>query len=330
MAMARSVRHAAAAAAALGIALAAAGCGDADPRAGTDAASGPAADGTAATAGDPTDPAAYTEQAWLLRFGTAEGGDGALTRAVYVRFTPSTGAATVRALPGLTTSDTYGDAQALLVSADHEVALLDSRVAAPDRRAGRVTLYPTAPGPVRTVDLRALTGVRDLVPLGAAFDPDEGQLLRVVDNQRRVWLVDPDAGTAERQDDLPTKPGWIFANGFDKNTGLPFIEDPESTETLPAGNGDDDVRPVERDGGTIWFDDGTAEPGQPAPPCGFAGGFTTAAGSLWLFCADTPRIQAYRLAPGGETWEKVGRASKPVVPASAEDLPVVLPPATTD
>lgn len=324
MAMAISVRRAAATTAVLGLALGLAGCGDADP------VSEPAAADTSSAATDPADPASYTEQAWLLRFGTAEGGDGELTRAVYVRFTPSTGATTVRALPGLTAPDTYADAQALMVSADHEVALLDSRVARADRRAGRLTLYPTGPGEVRTVDLRALTGVRDLVPVGAAFDPDEGQRLRVVDNQRRVWLVDPVAATAERQDDLPAKDGWIFANGFDKNTGLPFIEDTETTETLPAGNGDDDVRPVEREGGAIWFPDGAPTSDQPAPPCGFAGGFTTAAGALWLFCADTPRIQAYRLERGADAWEKVGVESKAVVPASAEDLPVVLPPVAGD
>lgn len=274
--------------------------------------------------------ATWAEKPWLLRFNTAGGAEGETRRAVYIRFTPSTGVTAVRTLPGLTDQDTYADSQALLVSADQEFALLDSRVSKADRKAGRLTLYPLDDDTTLPIDVRAWSKVPDLETVGAAFDPAEPQLLRVVDARKRVWKVDVAARTAVRDGDLPRNPGWIFANGFDKNTGLPFIEALDSTDTLPAGNGDDDVRPVERRGGVIRVVDGAATEGEPALPCGFAGGFTVTDGTAWLFCADTPRISAYRLTKGSDSWEKVGAESQAVVPRTAEELPVVLPPVGTE
>lgn len=268
----------------------------------------------------------WGEQPWLLRFNTAGGAEGETVHAVYIRYTPSSGETTVRKLPGLTTQDTYADGQALMVSADQKYVLLDSRVTAADRKAGRLTIFPLDFEKVVAVDVRGWSGAADLVPVGAAFDPAQAQVLRVVDTRRRVWRVDLAARTAVREGDLPTHAGWIFANGFDKNTGLPYIEAMDSPETEPAGNGDDDVRPVERRGGVILTVDGTEATAEPPPPCGFAGGFAITGGATWLFCADTPRIATYRLAIGGTVWEKVGVESDDVVPSTAESLPVVLPP----
>ncbi|RYY06383.1 MAG: zinc-binding domain-containing protein [Alphaproteobacteria bacterium] len=238
---------------------------------------------------------------WLLRFNTAGGAEGETVRAVYVRFTPSTGATSVRTLPGLTDQDTYADSQALLVSADQEFALLDSRVSRADRKAGRLTLYPLDDDTTLSLDVRGWSKAADLETVGAAFDPAEPQLLRVVDSRKRVWKVD------------------VADRGPRRDVHLP---DPLA--------GDDDVRPVERRGGVIRVVDGTATEGEPALPCGFAGGFTLTDGAAWLFCADTPKITAYRLAPGADAWEKVGAESKAVVPRTAEDLPVVLPPVGTE
>lgn len=269
----------------------------------------------------------WVAEPWLLRFNTASGSEGEAVGAVYVHFTPSTGAATVRELPEVSERDAYADSQALMVSADQKRALLDSRVTEEDSAAGRITVYPTVPGDEVLVDLRDLTGVADLEPRGAAFDPEVAQLLRVVDSERRIWKVDLLAGTASADGELPSRAGFVFANGFDKNTGLPYIESLETPDTVPPGNGDDDVRAVERRGGTIRSVDGVeVVAGTPTTPCGFSGGFVDEDETYWLFCADTPQIQAYRLTLGAESWEKVGTASDAVVPATAGELPVVLPP----
>jgi hypothetical protein len=171
-----------------------------------------------------------------------------------------------------------------------------------------------------------LTGIKYLRPVGAAFDPVAGEVLRVVDTARRVWRVDPELGTATKVGALALKPGWIFANGFDKNTGLPYIEDINSAATLPAGNGDDDVRALERRGGTIWTNVGSDKTEDPPLPCGFGSGFDAADGTRWMFCADTPRITAYRLKKSAKAWAQVGMPSRAFIPATAEELPVVLPP----
>lgn len=276
--------------------------------------------------------ASWGGEPWLLRFNTEGGAEGETLNAVYIRFTPSTGDTTVRTLPGLTTRDTYGDSQALMVSADQQYALLDSQVAKADRRNGQVRLYPLDRDQTVPVDVRGWSAAADLEPVGVAFDPVEARVLRVVDTKWRVWRVDLDARSAVHDGDLAKRSGWIFANGFDKNTGLPYIESIDTSETIPAGNGDDDTRPVERRGGVIRPEDdatGSDVSGAPALPCGFAGGFTLTDGTAWLFCADTPKISAYRLPAGADAWERVGTDSKTVVPATAEELPVVLPPVQT-
>lgn len=263
--------------------------------------------------------------AWLVRFGTAGGADGERSGAVYVSFDPQTGAATASAVPGVVAADASGDEQLLLVSADHRWAIPDTRVPKKLARAGRITLFPVVGGQAETLDLRAASHDSDLVAVAAAFDPNDGNVLRVVDKQRGVWKVDLDARTANRESVLPKKPGWIFGNGFDKTTGEPFIESIDSEETEPAGNGDDDTRPAERQGGTLLRYDGPDVPGLPKAPCGFAGGFRTSDGA-WLFCADTPSITAYRLSADGRAWQAWGKPSPKVVPGAAVEMTFVLPP----
>lgn len=299
-----------------------AGCGNVDSSENPTGAAG----GSSAEKPDAT----WSDGQWLLRFNTAGGKEGETAQAVYVRFTPSSGATTVRKLPGLISRDTYSDSQALMISADHQYALLDSRVKAADRKQGRLTLYPIDTNGTVKVDVRGWSKAADLTPVAAAFDPAEAGLLRVVDNKLRVWLVNLTEKSAEQDGELPRRGGgWIYANGFDKNTGVPYIESINTAKTVPPGNGDDDVRPVDRRGGVVRPFDGPEIPGEPPLPCGFAGGFNLNDGTGWIFCADTPKISAYRLAPNGDAWEKVGVASKAVVPVTAEELPVVLPPVET-
>ncbi|MBO9522729.1 MAG: hypothetical protein J7518_14450 [Nocardioidaceae bacterium] len=262
--------------------------------------------------------------AWLLRINTAEGADGEFSRSVYVRFDPESGAATVARMPRVTGGTSYGAAQALLVDAGRAWSLADTTVGA-EGKQGRVTLYSTTGPGTSVLPLRTWTGDTRLRPVAAAFDPAKPGLLRVVDDRHRVWQVDVAARTATAAGTLAVRTGWVFGNGFDKNSGLPFIEAVDTEATEPAGNGIDDARPVERDGGRLLSYDGTALPGLPALPCGFAGGFTDAEGTSWVFCADTPRITTYKVAEDGEQWQRFGTPSAPVVPPAASEIAVALP-----
>jgi hypothetical protein len=263
---------------------------------------------------------------WLLRFTTAEGEDGEQARAVYVRYNPTTGAAESRALPQVMASDASQDEQVLMVSADHTRAIPDTGVPAAESRTGKLTLYSLTSDATETLDIRALTGHADLKPVGWAFDPTHADVLRVVDSGLGIWKVDLAAHSATQEGTLPRRDGWIFGNGFDKNTGKPYIESIDSDQTEPAGNGDSDTRPVERQGGTLLRYDGEPLTALPKPPCGFAGGFQYADGSAWLFCADTPSIAAYQAAKDGATWHQFGTASPAIVPNAAAELTFALPP----
>lgn len=299
-------------AAVLGAALT--GCGDAgtsQPR--DDAGSSPA--GTTAAEGD-----------WLLRFTTAEGADGEQSRSVYVRYNPTTGRATARSLPLVIASDASQDEQVLLASADHTRAVPDTAIPTAERRTGRLTIYSLTGQANQTLDIRALTGDPDLKPVAWAFDPTDADVLRVVDSDRVVWKVDLGSTSARKERTLPSRAGWIYGNGFDKETGEPYIESIDSDQTDPAGNGDSDARPVQRQGGTLLRYDGAELDGLPTPPCGFAGGFAFDGGVVWLFCADTPSIAAYQAHAGGASWHAFGMPSPKVVPASAAELSFALPP----
>jgi hypothetical protein len=270
--------------------------------------------------------AAAADGDWLLRFTTAEGADGEQSRSVYVRYNPTTGDATARSLPAVIASDASQDEQALLVNADHTLAVPDTAISAAERRSGRLTIYPVTGDTTDTLDIRALTGKPDLRAVAWAFDPADADLLRIVDSARVVWKVDLASKSASQERTLPSRDGWIYGNGFDKETGEPYIESIDSDQTEPAGNGDSDVRAVERQGGSLIRYDGAELDGLPKPPCGFAGGFAFDDGIVWLFCADTPSIAAYQAHPGGASWHAYGMPSPKVVPAAAAELSFVLPP----
>jgi hypothetical protein len=294
------------------VALGLGGCGDA-----TDARPSSTTSADSATAGDGE---------WLLRFTTAGGADGERTRAVYVRYSPATGAAAARALPSVTASDAAPDEETLLVSADHSRAIQDTGVPKAQARTGKLVLYSVNSEAAEELDIRAVTGKPGLEAVGWAFDPADADVLRVVDSDRVVWKVDLGAGTAVEESTLEVRDGWIFGNGFDRNTGRPYVESIDSDETEPAGNGDTDTHPVERQGGTPFRYDGSALDGLPAPPCQFTGGFRFDDGTAWLFCADTPSITAYELAEGATSWKQNGVPSTDVVPNGAVELSFALPP----
>jgi hypothetical protein len=263
---------------------------------------------------------------WLLRFTTAEGADGERARSVYVRYNPATGAASARSLPAVIASDASQDQQVLLVSADHTRAVQDTAVPRTERRTGRLTIYSVTADTTETLDIRAVTGQPDLQAVAWAFDPVDPDVLRVVDSTRAVWKVDLATTSATQEGTLPARDGWIFGNGFDKNTGEPYIESIDSDQTEPTGNGDSDTRAVQRQDGTLIRYDGAELADLPKPPCGFAGGFRFAGGEAWLFCADTPSIATYRLDEAGNSWQAFGMPSPKVVPAVAAELTFALPP----
>jgi hypothetical protein len=290
------------------------GCGDTSDTGAKDAA---ATDVAAASAGHGD---------WLLRFTTAGGEDGERMRAVYVRYNPTTGAAEARALPAVIGSDASPDEQVLLVNADHTWAIPDTGVPRAQRSSGKLVLYAVDSNATDTLDIRAATDSPDLRPVAWAFDPTDPDVLRVVDAEHLVWRVDLAAKSATQEDSLPQREGWIFANGFDKNSGKPYIESIDSDQTDPAGNGDNDTRPVERQGGTLVRYVGEPLDDLPKPPCDFAGGFRFGSGTAWLFCADTPSVSAYQAHVNGASWHQFGTASPKIVPEAAVELTFVLPP----
>jgi hypothetical protein len=263
---------------------------------------------------------------WLLRFTTAQGAAGEQSRAVLVRFNPTTGAAVARSLPTMSATDASQDQEALLVSADHTRAIPDTSVPAAEAATGKLVVYSVADDTSETVDIRALTGKPDLKAVGWAFDPESADVLRVVDSGLGVWKLDLAAKSATQEGTLPKKDGWIFGNGFAKNTGEPYVESIDSDQTDPAGLGDSDTSPVQRQGGTLIRYDGQPLEGLPQPPCGFAGGFQYADGSAWLFCADTPSITAYQAAKGGASWHQFGTPSANVLPKTVAAMSFALPP----
>ncbi|MDQ6688666.1 MAG: hypothetical protein M3130_07695 [Actinomycetota bacterium] len=268
-------------------------------------------------------------QRWLLRFDTSGGGDGEQKQALYVALTPATGATQVTTLPPVLGGDAYGDSLSLLVDASHTWAIPDSKVPPQSRRTGKLTLYRLgARNPAKKIiDFHALTGKPLVTPAGWSFDPSAPGVLRVVDTTGQVWRVDLTAVSATSQGRLPKKPGWFFSNGFDKNTGAPFIESVNSDTTVPAGNGSSDTRAVVRQGGRMLISATGRYPGLPPLKCGFSSGFLDSAGTAWLFCADKPSIVTWQLPKGAKTWQRYGKPTSRVVAPSVAELPVVLPPA---
>ncbi len=134
------------------------------------------------------------------------------------------------------------------------------------------------------------------------------------------------AGGKATQEGTLAKGPWVFTNGFNHNTGEPYMESIDSDATNPAGNGPADTSPVTRDGGTVLADDSDALAKLPASPCRLGAAFIDANGVTWTFCADKPTLSTYYLPKDGTTWTAYGKPSSPVAPEAAA-FPLVLPPA---
>jgi hypothetical protein len=255
---------------------------------------------------------------WLLRLDSYSGEDGETQQATYLTITPTSGDVVEVSTPRLQAAEASGDERMLLVDADHSSALLDSRPTKQDRAAGRVTLYDlTKQGRTSAVDVRKATGDRNLTPDWVVFDPTKPDTLRVVDGLT-VWVVPTDGGRATKEGVLPSRPGWIFAGGFNKNDGLPFIEDTDSFQTIPRGNGETSSKAVVRTTGTVVPSDNGGFKGLPEAHCGLGTAFALAHGPTWAFCARQHRIQARVLEPGASHWEDTGKPTGDVVAPNAE------------
>ncbi len=291
-----------------------AGCGDVEVKSDDDKAAQPSQADTSAGEGN-----------WLLGMTTAGGADGETSTSVYITYNPSTGQATAQKLPSVQAASAAPEQAALLVSADRRWAIPDTGVSRSEEKSGRLKVYSLADGTAKVVDIRERTGKDDVHPLGWAFDPERADTLRIVDTKNRVWVVNVAGGDATSEPSLPKGP-WEFTNGFNTDTGEPWVESIESDATRPPGNLPVGKDPVTRNGGTVMPAGSAALAKLPPSPCKLGAGYTDDAGVTWAFCADAASLATYYLPKDGKEWTAYGKPSSPVAPEAAS-FPLVLPPA---
>lgn len=320
------VRWAAPVAGALAALLVASGCGTSDTSAAdpepveSGSATGEAEEPDAATDADTS----AGEGTWLLGITTAGGADAETSTTVYLAYNPSTGQTTTHEMPGVRAGSASPEDAALLVSTDRQWAIPDTEIPRDRERSGKVEVHSLADGSTETIDLRERTGKADVKPVAWAFDPDRPATLRVVDTENRVWAVDVSGTDAPQESTLPTGP-WVFTNGFDTNTGEPWVESIESDETRPSGQGPSNDDPVIRGGGDVLPAGDPAFADLPDIPCRLGAGYAEDGGVTWAFCADGAEITTHYLAPGASEWKAYGKPSSAVAPDVA-GFPLVLPP----
>lgn len=308
-------------AAALAALLVTAGCGDVAVKAKSDKDTDKTPSANASTEVDTS----AGEGNWLLGMSSAGGADAETSTTTYITYNPSTGQATARKLPGVQAASTSPEQAALLVSADRSWAIPDTGISRDEEKSGRLKVYSLRDNTSKVIDVRDRTGQADVRPIGWAFDPERADTLRVVDTKNRVWALNVAGGKATAEDPLPKGP-WVFTNGFNRNTGEPWVESITSDETMPPGNGPSDTSPVTRAGGTVLPSGSTGLSDLPPSPCRLAAGFTDGAGLTWAFCADQPTVTTYYLPKDAKEWTAFGKPSAAVAPITA-GFPLVLPPA---
>jgi hypothetical protein len=307
---------------ALATVLLTAGCGDVA----LEAKDGQKQPEKAASASPAADTSAG-EGNWLLAMTVAGGEDAEASTTVYLSYNPSTGQATPRQLPAVKGANSSPDQAALLVSADRAWAIPDTGISRAEGRSGELKVYSLTGGSDKVVDIRERTGQDDVEAIGWAFDPQRSDTLRVVDTKNRVWAVEVAGGKATQESKLPNGP-WVFLNGFNRNTGEPYMESIDTDLTKPAGQGAADTSPVTRDGGAVLPAGSPSFSQLPASPCRLGAGFADGKGTTWAFCADDATVVTYYLPKDGKEWTAYGKPSSPVAPTAA-GFPLVLPPAVS-
>ena len=263
---------------------------------------------------------------WLLGVTNAGGADGEKTTTVYVTYDPSTGKATASKMPGVQASSTTPQQAALLVSSDRRWAIPDTEIPGTEGKSGQLKVYSPTEGTTKVIDIHQRTGDDGVEAVGWAFDPKRPDTLRVVDTKNRIWAVSVTGDKAVQEGSLPKGGPWVFTNGFNPNTGEPWLESIDSDATKPAGNGASDTSPVTRSGGTVLASESGGLAKLPQSPCRLAGAFTDENGVTWAFCADKPALTTYYLPENGKKWVAYGKPSTAVAPI-ASGVTLVLPPA---
>jgi len=184
------------------------------------------------TPATPAGPAFAADQAWVARFEIG-GGDEVANGVAYVRFNPTTGATQVTKITGPPLD--YDPNPYLLVDAGRTLAVRANSATIKEEDNGTMRLFPIDGGKARTVDLRKLTGVATLHPIGWAFDPTQAGLLRVLDRSGRLFEYDVAAGTVTEADTVAVEKGYELAPMFDSATGMPLLRNKDTWEYQKGG-----------------------------------------------------------------------------------------------
>ena len=210
-----------------------AACGDQGSDSPDDAAGTPRDESTTA-ATTPTsgggEPFA-TDKPWVARFET--GGDEVADGVAYVRFDPSSGTTDVTEITGPPCAFTPNPY--LLVDAGRTVAVRANAASIKEERTGTTRSTPSTAARNAPIDLREVTGVDALHPIGWAFDPDEAGLLRILDRSGRLfeWQVADDRAT--ELDAVEAGKGFELAPYFDSADGMPLLRDKRTYEIEKGG-----------------------------------------------------------------------------------------------
>ncbi len=297
-----------------------AGCGDTGKSSSSSKAEPTAPASSAAATADTT----LGQGPWLLALSSAGGADAEKATTTYLHFDPSTGVAKVRKMPSVNTPNADTGEAPLLVSANRRWAIPDTGVSRDEERSGQLTVYSLGSQQKKVIDIRQRTGDDSLHAWGWAFDPEQAEALRVVDSHNRVWAVNVSGGKAVKTGTL-AKGEWVFNDGFNLNTGEPYVESITDETTNPPGNGEADTSPVTRDGGTVMGSDSKGLAALPKSPCRLGAAFEASDGTTWIFCADSAKIRTFYLPKGSEQWTAYGKPSNPAAPIAAGFL-FALPP----
>jgi hypothetical protein len=290
-----------------------AGCGGDDPDASVPGDEPPA---SGSPTGDPQAAAPAEDQPWLVRFeiGTDELASGVS----YVRVTPTSGQTQVTNLE-LPPAD-FDPTEYLQVDAGRNWAVRANFATLAEEDNGTLRVYSLteqspAGKPKRVdVDLREVTGVPALKPLGFAFDPEEPGLLRVLATDGRLFEYDVASGTATTAGTVETKRGFELVPRFDVATGLPLLRNRSTYEyeeggAYTAGG----ITPVR------------TEQGACPDAAALHSTIEDAAGGSWDACLDGRRVKIFHKAAGDAEWQLVGE-SAPRVPTDTMSMTWVLPP----
>ena len=295
-------------AAALVLAATLAGCGDQGSSDEPDAAaSSPSTAETTPTSGG-GEPFA-TDRPWVARVET--GSDEVADGVAYVRFDPSSGATEVTEITGPPLD--FEPNPYLLVDAGRTVAVRANAASIQEERTGSLTLYPLDGHKLRAVDLRKVTGVDTLHPIGWAFDPSEAGLLRVLDRSGRLfeWNVDEDAAT--EVDPVEVAKGSELAPYFDGADGMPLLRDKRTYEVAKGGA-------YTAGGANVVKTDRGPCPARTTQARTVQDG----SGTSWTGCRVGNRIVLFQKADGDSSWTDAG-SSGGDVPKDTQTLTWVLP-----